>query len=169
MRPMVAALIWIVLVGGLTLYTHMREPAKAFKTIAPRTVEGVFALEITPSFTAEPDPFALRGDTERGAPALTIRVNGKEAVRVTDRTEPGRPIRVEPVPGLVQGDNEIYLEVNPPLSAGSGSHAVRVSLLQEGRTLKERTFWSEPGSRIAETFRVKTPAGPRPEDQDHGH
>jgi len=169
MRPIVAALIWIVLVGGLTFYTHSREPVKALETVATQPVEGTLALEITPSFRAEPDPFALRDDTERTASALTIRVNGKEALRVTDRTEPGRVIRVEPVPGLIRGENEIYLEVNPPLSAGTGSHAVRVRVLQDGRKLQDRTFWSEPGSRIVETFRVKTVPEPQPEKQDHGH
>ena len=169
MRPIVAALIWIVLVGGLTLYTNTREPVKASRTAGPQQVEGTFALEITPSFAAEPDPFALRSDADRGAPALTIRVNGKEALRVTDRTEPGRPIRVEPVPGLVQGENEIYVEANPPLSAGAGAYAARVRFIRDGRTVTDRTFWSEPGSRIAETFLVKTLAQPQPQEQGHGH
>lgn len=169
MRPMVAVLIWVVLVGGFTLYVNTREPVKTVQAIGHRTAEGAYALEITPSFAAEPDPFALRADRETEAPAVVLMVNGKEVLRIVQRIEPGIPIRVEPVPGLVQGDNEFSIEANPPLTATRMAHAVRVRLLHDERTIAERSFWSEPGSRIAETFQINVIAEPRVGEHNRGH
>jgi hypothetical protein len=166
---MVAVLIWIVLVGGFTLYVNTREPVKTVQAVGPRTAEGAYVLEITPSFAPEPDPFALRAERETEAPAVVLTVNGKEALRIGHRIEPGIPIRVEPVPGLVQGDNELFIEANPPLTATRMAHAVRVRLLHGERTIGDRSFWSEPGSRIAETFRIVVIAEPRLEEHDRGH
>jgi hypothetical protein len=166
MRPATAILIWIVLIGGLATYMHSREHSRSTASYELHHAKGVYALEITTTFPVEPDPFALR--TDKGeAPALFVMLNGKEILRRTDRVEAGVPIRVDPVPGLVEGGNEFYLEANPPLESANLSYAVRVKLLRDGQPIMERSAWSEPGSKIAATFHVQVET--REQEKEHSH
>jgi len=167
MRPALAILIWIVVIGGLAAYMHSREEVRTATSYHLQQAGGVFALEVTTTFPVEPDPFALQ--TGQGeAPALLMLLNGKEVLRRVDRVEAGVPIRVEPVAGLVQGRNEFYLEANPPLGLANLSYAVRVRLLRDGQPVMERSAWSEPGSKVAVTFQVDVGVQPRMEGHSHG-
>ncbi len=153
MRPALAIIIWVILIGGLTAYMQSRETAAVGVSYKLHSAEGVYALQITTTFDVEPDPFALRTD-ENEASALLVKLNGKEILRRSDRVQAGTPIRVEPVPGLTGGRNEFYLEANPPVSLANLSYAVRVQLFRDGQLIADRSLWSEPGSRIASTFQV---------------
>lgn len=144
---------------------HSRETAAVRARYESHSVEGVFALQVTTTFAVEPDPFALR--TERNeASALLVKLNGNEILRKTDKVQAGAPIRVEPVPGLIDGRNEFYLEANPPVGLANLSYAVRVQLFRDEQLVAERSFWSEPGSRIASSFQVSISKETKPKD-DH--
>jgi hypothetical protein len=116
----------------------------------------------------EPDPFALRTDDEAGAPALLVRLGNYEILRKTDRLEAGSIIRVEPLSGLVLGDNEIYFQASPPIEDADKHHAVRLQILLKNQIIAEKTFWSPPGGNLAGTFRFTlTPSQDTQEDHDH--
>lgn len=152
MRFAIVISVWIVFLGGLALYMNQRGEAPEARTFEQAEADGVFALEITPSFDAEPDPFALNVDDSTDSAALQVRLAGDEVFRGGDSVIAGRPILVRPIEGLTLGKNEFYLEASPPMDDGGRSHAVRVRVFRDDRVFFERTFWSEPGGRVAATF-----------------
>ena len=170
MRIALSLIIWIVLVGGLGLYVHHRD-TKAMAsgpTVEIRTAKGSYTLEITTTFNIEPDPFALQTDDQGQPAALLVRMAGQEILRRTERLEAGTPLRLEPLSGLVEGTNEIYLEASPPLEQTDKSQAVRVRIISDGQPLSERTFWSLPGGKVADTWRF-TLGGEKGKEGGHDH
>ncbi len=169
MRPIIAAAIWLVLVGGLTAYMSTRQ-----EVIAPRTFDlpkgkGEFSMEITASFDAEPDPFSLRADKDDPATTLLVKLNGRQVLQRTDKVPGGTPLVAENIAGVIQGKNEVYLEVNPGVTDIYKPHAVRVRVLRDNEPIAERTFWSEPGTRIAGTLSFDVKMEQPTEEKDHGH
>jgi hypothetical protein len=77
------------------------------------------------------------------------------------------PLRIEPLLGLVEGTNEIYLEASPPIEQVGKSQAVRVQILRDGQTVAEQTFWSAPGGKVADTLRFELGIV-REAEEDHG-
>ena len=170
MRLLVALCVWVVIVGGLALYMNVQETTHAGPAVVEQRAAGTFTLEITPSFTAEPDPFALLLDEKIKPPALVVKLNGTEVVRKTDRVGAGKPLRVEAIAGMVTGANEFYVEASPPADQIGRASAVRVRVLRDDEPIAERTLWSEPGMRIATTFQLTIQAGASPrrhETHDH--
>lgn len=169
MRPVLAFLIWVAFIGGLAAYMHTRETTARVGAVELRSAVGSYSLEITPTFDVEQDPFALRTDDGTSDSTLVVRVNGKDVLKRSDRVEKGAPIRVEPLTGLVDGSNEIYLEATPPIELSGRSLALRVRLFKDGAEFADRTFWTEGGSKIATAFPVKIePDGTSGKDQ-HDH
>jgi len=76
MRPFLAVAIWIVLIGGLTLYMNVRETVKPPAAIESRQALGAYSAELTTTFPLEADPFALRDESEQAA-LLLMKLNGK--------------------------------------------------------------------------------------------
>lgn len=141
--------VWIVFVGGLGLYMYQRN-ASTGKSIVPiefKAAERVYTVEITPTFTAEPDPFALQTDEDELA-ALVLKLGDMELLSGIEQAEKGKTITVENVKGLVIGSNELYLEASPPIDQSDSSHAVRLRLLEDNIPIAEKTFWSENGSKV---------------------
>ena len=125
---------------------------------------------VTTSFAVEPDPFALQSDAGEKPHALLVKLNGREILKRTESFPGGTPVQTDHVEGIVEGLNELYVEANPPLDQAGRSHAVRVRVLRDGRPVLERSFWSEPGARIATTFALsveKTDRAKREENHDH--
>ncbi|MEK7468905.1 MAG: hypothetical protein AAB074_16140 [Planctomycetota bacterium] len=165
MRFLLTALIWVVFVGSVALFTSRRDARGPVASYARAAAKGIFAVEVTASFTAEPDPFAL--DTGKAKPAgLVVRVNGVEAIRAAT-VKPGAAIRVEPVAAVLEGKNELFIEAYPPADQLNRSHAIRVRILRDGEPVAERTFWSEPGTPIATAFPLEVPAAGAPAKDDH--
>ncbi len=171
MRPLLAAAIVAALIGGVSLYMNARETAGPAREFVLASAGGGFELEVTPSFAVEPDPFALTSGAGGAVPsALRVQVNGREVLNRTGRMEAGQAVRVAPVAGLVVGENEFFLEANPPLDQAGRAHAVRVRVLRDGAEVADRSFWSGAGGRIAVTFRLSvdaTPARKTKEPHDH--
>ncbi len=75
MRLIIAVCIWFLLVGGLFAYMHEREKGSTAEHYELREATASFTLEITPTFSAEPDPFALQSDTGKKASAIVLKLN----------------------------------------------------------------------------------------------
>lgn len=168
MRIVAAILIWVVLVGGVSLYMERREqitpPPEYVRPKAP----GIYALDVTASFSVEPDPFAVQLDEKDAPVALLLRMGEKELVRRTEKLEAGSLVAVDPIEGVVVGKNEFYIEANPPTEQLNRSHAVRVRIQRDGETVADRTFWTDPGSKLATAFVLEVAPDVAKED-DHGH
>ncbi|OGU10866.1 MAG: hypothetical protein A2075_21820 [Geobacteraceae bacterium GWC2_58_44] len=150
MRFALVAAIWLILVGGLALYTYQRERRLPPPIAEPTTREAsmeAYTLEITPSFATAADPFALQGDTAASA-TLLVRLGERELFRSDKPLAAGATLSLHPVPGLVIGRNEIYLRAVPPRGEAL-DHALRVRLLQGGRVLLDQTLWGEKGANVS--------------------
>lgn len=160
MRFVLAALVWLVMLGGLGLFVAQRDryafaPQEApARQLAPGEE---LSLEITTTFSPQADPFALEGDEGGGAP-LVVRNAARELFR-GEGMEPGIPFRVHPIPGLSEGLNEIFLRAKPPLAESEKNHAVRVRILRDGEVVADQTLWGTGGAGIAGNiiFNLKGP------------
>lgn len=150
MRFLLVATIWLVLIGGLSLYSYQRDRHKAPAAAAEKLTEApaqAYTLELTPSFDTAADPYALKGDASAAA-TLLVRVADREIFR-SDRSIPaGVTKSLTPVPGLVVGHNEIYVKGVPP-QGDTRNHALRVRLMQGGRVIADQTLWGEKGAVVA--------------------
>lgn len=162
MRFIFSALIWLVLIGGLSLYLGQRDavigptdPPKA----QPAPAQAGYALEITPTFGAAADPFALQ-DNNQPPSTLLVRLAGHEIYRGGEPLARGESLRIDPVQGLAAGANELYLEASPSLEEAHLAHALRIRVLREGVPVLDRTLWSEAGAKVAGTilFTLETAA-----------
>jgi hypothetical protein len=151
MRIALTALIWLVMIGGLSLYIQQRDrrlasaaPLSAVETAAAED----YRLEITPTFAPQPDPFALHGDPSAAA-TLVVRAGARELFRSEQALPAGRTVTVHPSAGLVVGRNELYLRASPPLGEALMDHAVRVRLLQGSREVFDETLWGPGGANVA--------------------
>lgn len=172
MRILGALLAWVVIAGGVHVYLERRAPPPPPAAFVARQAQGVYALEVTPSFGVAPDPFALDLGEGEAKPALVVRLQGKDVLRASEKLEPGKPVLVSPLEGLVIGRNEFYVTANPPQDAIGRANAVRVRVLRDGRPLDgaERTLWSVAGTAVEGTFTLDVPEpAAQPEDGAHGH
>ena len=165
-RVVLAILIWVVFIGGFSLYMRRRRvgatPAEG-PTAPPAA--GSFTIAVTPDFTATPDPFALWGEDGTGAAALAVRLNGKDVLRLAERVEAGKPVRVRDVAGVVVGPNEVYVEASPPVGDSARAATVRVEVLREGKPMAETTLRGEGSSAVAGSLRFDV----KPEAGEVGH
>lgn len=150
MRFLLVATIWLVLIGGLSLYSYQRDRRKPPPAVPEKLTEApaqAYKLELTPIFATAADPFALKGGTNQAA-TLLVRVADREIYR-SDRSLPaGVAKSITPVPGLVLGHNEIYVRAVPP-QGETRDHALRVRLMQGGRVIADQTLWGEKGAVVA--------------------
>ena len=154
MRFALAALIWLIMVGGLTLYIQQRDrrlPPPVRTPAAEAVPMEDYTLEITPTFSPEPDPFALQGDPAAAA-SLLVRLGERELFRSGRALPAGKTVSLHRVAGLVAGHNELYLQATPPVSEALMDHAVRVRLLQGNREVFDQTLWGSSGARVAGTI-----------------
>jgi hypothetical protein len=154
MRIFVAVIVWVIFIGGLSLYMKHRGFAdySANDLFEFQRVEKVYALEVTPSFILESDPFALAMDIQNSSPALLIRLGEHELLNISAPLTTAETYKIEPLHSLIVGQNEIYVEATPPTNHFSTYNALRIRILKNGYPVAEQTLWSPPGTKVAGTF-----------------
>jgi hypothetical protein len=165
MRPALAIMVWIVLVGGLYTYMSSRAAIKAPEALEIRASKADYSLEITPTFTAKEDPFALKTQ-EKEVPVFRITLNGALLLELEKGVERGEPIIIENLTGMTQGVNEFHMEASPPSSGKPIAHALRFRLFKGLTPVLEKTVWSAPGERVTGVIRRKATEQER-EASDH--
>lgn len=154
MRFALTALIWMIMVGGLSLYIQQRDrrlPPAIQTPVTEAVPTDDYALEITPTFSPQPDPFALTGDPAASA-TLVVRLGERELFRSEQALPAGKTVAVPAVAGLIVGHNELYLQATPPLSEALMDHAVRVRLRQGNREIFDQTLWGVSGAKVVGTI-----------------
>ncbi len=155
MRPLLAAIVVVVILGGLQLYMSLRHwygpaAAEAIELAAP----GEFSLEITTTFDlgGEPDPFASEvGETA----TLSVTFRDKELIDSELQVQANTPIVVSPVEELVvghdefSGRNEFFVSAVVPAGDPQTRHAVRFQLRRDDDTIVDQTFWGRPGEKLS--------------------
>jgi hypothetical protein len=171
-RFLLVGLVWAVCVGGVALYMQARDAVRdaavaAPGVAAPQTAVADYDLEVTLTFGAQADPFALTvADTEPTS-AVTVRINDTLVAEVPEDVAPGVPWVQPDVEGVVLGSNELLVQATPPLDGASVRHAARVRVLEDGRAIADHTFWSEGGAKIIDTLLFQ--AAPEGIEDDHSH
>lgn len=153
MRFVLSILIWLILVGGLWVYTSKRDASKPQAANAASidlSVQGVFSIEITPTFSTEKDPFALTTD-DTASSTLELKLNGTSIALPFDDLQRGKTVVLENIAGLLMGHNEIYLKASPPLSENALEHGIRIKVSEKDNLIADKTIWSSPGALVSGT------------------
>ena len=156
MRPILAAVVVAVILGGLQLYMQSRPQAATATSYQPAKATGQFDIQVTLTFDAAPDPFAFDADN---AVSLLLRLHGQDVLRRTDEVPAGSPLRIRNVNGVIAGPNEFFLEAIPRDTGQAVSQAIRIQIFRDDVQIGDQTFWSraELGSHIVATIIVDTP------------
>jgi hypothetical protein len=151
MRIVFALAIWAFILSGLFFYMEARNQVAMDPASVAEQDEaaGSYALEITTLTALEPDPFALTAGIDMAPETILIRLNGKTVLSRTAKIASGTSLRVDPVPGLLPGLNEIYLGATPPFGEQSSPAGIRVQLFNGLVPVLDETLWSDSGSKIS--------------------
>jgi len=167
MRFVLCLVIWFLFVGGLYLYTSGRDSSFARSNVAPTIIEkkaSSVMLELTPTFSVEEDPFALKTDTAAGP--FEIRINGIVVPSEDLQISRGKTLVIDDVSAVIGDLNEVFIKASPPVSENSLDHGIRVRLLSDGSVLADETIWNSGGGLVSGTLSFST------EEQgeaDHGN
>ncbi len=166
MRFLLCLAIWIMFVGGLYAYTEQRDrtvPERVAAPVAEQSQERI-SIELTPTFSVEDDPFALR--TEQQAGPFELRLNGR-AVETGDLAiSRGQTLLISDLDLTLGDHNEVYIKASPPLSESNMTHGIRLRLLDHERILADQTVWSSGGGLVSGTVPFSLNDTP---DTDHDH
>ncbi len=144
MRPLLAIAIAVAVLGGVKLYMVQRKAAPRVEVSDEKEAQGIFSLEMTLPFDAQPDTtFSVRGV------AVLVQMNGRDLLRLTEPVSAGTPLVVDRIAGVDAGQNELYVEVMPAVEQRFVANAVRVRVRQDGRTIAEESLWGEPAQPVA--------------------
>ncbi len=149
MRPFLAVAVWVVILGGLFVYSRARhlivplpEPTTTIKPLS-----GEFSLELTPTYDvpAADDFAAVPSDP------IVLSLNGREIYRRQSPAPAGIPIPVTwntELSPVNEGENELFVSANPPEATYPGTPGIRVRLLRDGEEVAEETLWGHHGHKV---------------------
>jgi hypothetical protein len=80
-------------------------------------------------------------------------------VLAQEKPNRGLPLRVEPVTGVLEGDNEIFVQASPPVGESDLEQGLRVKFFADGMLIADHTFWSSGGATISDSFSFDFPTG----------
>lgn len=169
MRPLLAITCCIILLGGMKLYMDVRAKYRPPPVdLLEEEATGEFSLEITATFAAGPDAFALDPDD---APSVLVTFRNEEILRETEAVPAGETVPVA-VPSVIQGEsdfsgqNELYVSVSPTPGGPAVPHAIHVRLLRDGHEVAKKTLWSsDPAAPVSGVVRFAVLAS----DDAHDH
>lgn len=151
MRFLLVLILWFVFIGGLKLYTWQRDAVTRQPVASPIQTEqlrGDWAIELTPTFSAEEDPFALQTE-EKGPAPIEVRLNASSIALGAVNVARGDSLRIGNLGELQAGQNEIFIKASPPLNESGLNHGIRVRMLEGEAVLADETIWSNRGSLVA--------------------
>jgi len=168
MRFLLVVAIWVGIVGGLWGYISSRDSRREQVLAASPvnlSVEGQFALEITPTFSSEEDPFALKTADSSGS-AFEVKLNGRAIETSSLELLRGQTIRLKHLDGILAGHNEIYVYASPPVSENSLEHGIRVKFFNDNVLIVDQTIWADQGALVSGTVSFSQPQN---EEGSHDH
>jgi hypothetical protein len=155
MRPFLALLTVGLILGGLQLYLLVRpQRASGVALQAERAAAGTFTVEVTLTFDAGPDEFALDSTL---ASSLLVQLRGQDLLRSSEPIAAGQQIKLDAVVGVVTGNNEFYVQATPKDGTAQIARAIRVRILRNGTALADQTLWAEPGELVQGAIIVEVP------------
>jgi hypothetical protein len=114
-----------------------------------------YRLELTPTFDAAVDPFAVRAGPEDDAPRLLVRYAGADLLRSSDDLRRGEPVVLESVE-LRGALAELFVQASPSEEDARRACGLRVRLIREdGIECDDQTVWADAGTPLSVALRVK--------------
>lgn len=170
MRFIGAILIWVLFIGSVSWFVSHRtlpvlQPIQPDTATSQTVAQDEYALAITLTFQAEPDPFTLQTEDDSADAVLIVRMGSNELLQISKRLNAGQAVRIEKLENVKLGLNEIYIEASPPVSQGNQRHAMLVELFENGNLIQQETFWSAVGGKVTGTFRFTI----REHEEAHEH
>jgi hypothetical protein len=145
MRPLLVTALALTIFGALAAYERfvdtLPEQIHASEGAAPAA--GKFSVELTLSFDAAKDDFALENQ-----PAVVVRMAGRDLIREEEPLTAGRPLRAEDVAGIVQGQNAFFVRAVPAQDFMGRPCAARLRIFRDDDVIGENTLWSPPGGLV---------------------
>ncbi len=154
MRFLMVVAIWIVIVGGLWSYISHRDAKRELivaSTPIDLTVAGQYAIEITPTFSTENDPFALK-TSDNAMSSFQVKLNGSALDMNVLELQRGKTIRNEAIGTALSGHNEIFVNASPPVSESALEHGIRVKFYQDNTLIVDKTIWADQGALVSGTI-----------------
>lgn len=155
MRVLGALLVSVAILGGLWTFLMLRNQQRP--TLAPRQVTRVsdeYEIEVTLTFDAEPDDFAL---DPNGSASMIVEHQGDTVYARVEPIEAGTSIGVPLQDRLVVGANELYIRVTPSAEAAPIQRAIRVRVQQGDFIVADESIWAEPGAPVEGPVRFVVP------------
>lgn len=145
MRILTVLIIWLLAAAGIFFmsgYAGKSENASAHQPPdSGHSPAGKFSIEILHSFSIQPCNDS--GITKEG---LIVRSGGMNVFRKDCGIDAGDIVSVAK-PGIGTGINEIFIAAEP--EDPSGYNALRLTVLDNGVAVMEKTFWSVPGGLVS--------------------
>ncbi len=157
MRPILALLLAVAIIGGMKLFLAATEENKV-QSSQPVVVAamGDFELDIQLTFNAGPDPFSVTSSDDKESPSLIVEHQGKTVLQKTGTVSAGEVLRPK-VSGIVAGVNEFYIAATPQDTGSLVPGAVRVRVIRDGVPIAKSWIDAEPGERIEGVVRIDVP------------
>ncbi|MFT5302421.1 MAG: hypothetical protein ACI87E_000842 [Mariniblastus sp.] len=162
MRPVLACLITVFLIGGTFAYIQFAESVRRPAVeIHIDYDEAVYSVDVERSFECVADPVF--------SPAALKLTFKQETVYEHKATlPPETPLTISNLPGVEVGENEIYVSANRDEFA-TGFDAIRVTINRNGTPIMVQTIASEPFLSVVGGPIVFTVQPAQEKNDDHAH
>ena len=138
MRPILACLITLVLIGGVYGYIRfadsVRRPPIEIKIDYS---EDEYSLDIERTFDCEGDPIL-------GTESMKVLFKGKQVFATEKPLPTGQPVEVGPLEGVENGENEIHVSATMSEST-QGLAVLKVTVKRNDIPIVEKMIANEPG------------------------
>ena len=138
MRPILACLITIILIGGVSAYLRFADGVRRSPVeIKIDYAQGEYSVEIERTFDCEGDPIL-------GTESLKVLFKGETVFARNDPVPAAEPIEIRPLKGVESGENEIYVSATMKESS-QGLGVLRVTVKRNDIAIHEKMLPSVPG------------------------
>ena len=169
MRPFLAIVVAVIILGGLHLYMRTRvydvPPIQIHEHFAP----GIYSLDVTLTFRADRDPFAYDLENE---PTVLVSFRGQDLLRMTEPVEAFTPLTVDGIDDVVVGEdaqsgaNEFFFRMTHD-GQQQMDRGVRFRIYRDGELVADETDWSEPGQEVSGTIALVVAKSPITSAHEH--
>ena len=143
MRLVLAALIPLVLFGGIAAYVEFTE------RVRPEPVDVTARLDDQPWSVRLYPTAELAGDADFDEPSLSVQFHGQPVFSELAPVAAGREIRIDPLTGVRAEQNRLFVQATfSSESSSDAPAALRVQIFRGPQRRAEQTFW-KPDNRTS--------------------
>ena len=138
MRPLLALVISVSLLGGVYVYTKFADSVRVSAVeINIDFSDADWSVEIRKTFTAVPDPIF-------GSDSLKVLFKGETVYSRSDEVAANETVEIRPLEGVEVGENELFISANRE-SNGAALAVLQVTIKKNDNPVNETTISGKPG------------------------